>query len=153
MLFFETSAKNNVYLDKTKIDSSEFIKFSYAPNYSFARLKISIGQHLLESSDGLLAYCYGVGFYESYLYLSGFSLPNFDLAFKDSVLKYDCKNNKINVQFRAKSDKVLKKYTWYFGDNTTATGNPVQHLYNSTGNYTVKLVAEDFAGKKDSVRL
>ncbi len=150
-IVIKTSAKNNVYLDKTKIDSSEFIKFAYAPTYSFARLKISIGQHLLESSDGLLAYCYGVGYYESYLYLSGFSLPNFDLAFKDSVLKYDCKNNQINVQFRAKSDKVLKKYTWYFGDNSSATGNPVQHLYNSTGNYTVKLVAEDFAGKKDSV--
>ena len=147
----KTSAKDNVYLDKTKIDSSEFVKFAYAPTYSFARLKISIGQHLLECSDGLLAYCYGVGYYESYLYLSGFSLPNFDLGFKDSVLKYDCKNNKINVQFKAKSDKVLKKYTWYFGDNTTATGNPVQHLYNSPGDYNVKLVAEDFAGKKDSV--
>ncbi len=147
----KTSAKNNVYLDKTKIDSSEFIPFQYARNYSFAKLKISVGQHLLECSDGLIAYCYGVGFYESYLYLSGFSLPNFDLTFKDSVLNYDCKNQKIKMQFKAKSDKVLKKYTWYFGDNTTGTGNPVQHTYSTIGTYTIKLVAEDFAGKKDSV--
>ena len=48
-------------------------------------------------------------------------------------------------------DVISKKYTWYFGDNTTATGNPVQHIYNTTGFYKVKLVGEDFAGKKDSI--
>ncbi len=150
-IVIKTTAKDKVYLDKTKIDSSEFVKFAYAPTYSFARLKISIGQHLLECSDGLIAYCYGVGYYESYLYLSGFSLPNFDLNFKDSVLKYDCKNDLIKMQFKAKSDKVLKKYTWYFGDNTMGSGNPIQHTYTTRGEFNVKLVAEDFAGKKDSV--
>jgi hypothetical protein len=55
------------------------------------------------------------------------------------------------MQFRAKTSKTLKKYTWYFGDNTTGSGNPIQHIYNSTGTYKVKLVGEDFAGKKDSI--
>jgi gliding motility-associated-like protein len=150
-IVIKTSAKDNVYHNKTKIDSSEFKPFPYARSYSYAELKINDGVHLLESNDGLLAYSYGIGFYESYLYLAGFNLPNFDLDFADSVLQYDCKNQKIKMQFRAKSSTTLKKYTWYFGDNTTGTGNPISHVYNNVGNYTVKLVGEDFSGKKDSV--
>ncbi len=150
-IVINTPSKNNVYFDRTKVDSSEFKPFPYDNKKSYAMLKITLGTHLVECSDGMLAYCYGIGFYESYLYLAGFSLPNFDLDFKDSVVKYDCKNQKITMQFRAKTSKPLKKYTWYFGDNTTATGNPVQHIYNTTGFYKVKLVGEDFAGKKDSI--
>lgn len=150
-IVINTPSKNNVYFDRTKIDSSEFKPFPYDNKKSYAMLKITLGTHLVECSDGMLAYCYGIGFYESYLYLAGFSLPNFDLDFKDSVVTYDCKNQKITMQFRAKTSKPLKKYTWYFGDNTTATGNPVQHTYNTTGFYKVKLVGEDFAGKKDSI--
>ncbi len=150
-IVIKTPAKNNVYLDKTKIDSGEFRVFPYNRNYSYAGLNLSLGQHVVECADGLLAYCYGVGSYESYLYLAGFSLPNFDLDFRDSVVEYDCRNQKIRMQFTAKSEKILKKYTWHFGDSTIGTGNPVQHLYNKTGTYTVKLVGEDFAGKKDSV--
>jgi len=146
-----TNAKNNVYHNKTKISSSEFKPFPFAKSYSYAALKINNGLHLLECSDGLLAYSYGIGYYESYLYLAGFSLPNFDLDFKDSVVQYDCKNKKIKIQFRAVSSKTLKKYTWTFGDGNTGTGTPVSHLYSNTGFYTVKLVGEDFSGKKDSI--
>ncbi len=150
-IVINTVEKNNVYLDKTKIDSSEFKPFPYDNKRSYAYLKINLGTHLIECSGGMLAYCYGVGYYESYLYLAGFNLPNFDLDFKDSVVQYDCKNKKIKMQFRPLVSKTLKSYTWYFGDNTTGTGNPVTHLYNSTGMFTVKLVGEDFSGKKDSV--
>ncbi len=150
-IVIKTSSKNSVYLDKTKIDTSEFRIFPYNKNYSYAGIKLSLGQHLVECSDGMLAYSYGLGSYESYLYLAGFSLPNFDLDYKDTVLAYDCKNQKIKMQFKAKSDKILKKYTWYFGDGTIGTGNPVQHLYNSQGVFDVKLVGEDFGGKKDSI--
>ena len=146
-----TTSKNNVYLDKAKIDSSEFKVFPYAKGYSYAALKINDGVHLLESSDGLLAYCAGVGFYESYLYLAGFTLPNFDLDFSDSVLRYDCKNKQIRFQFRARSSTTLKSYKWFFGDGQTGTGNPAQHTYDSFGYISVKLVGEDFSGKKDSV--
>ena len=146
-----TFAKNNVYHNKTKVDSSEFKNFPYARSFSYAELKINDGLHLLECSDGLLAYCYGIGTYESYLYLAGFSLPNFDLDFKDSVVTYDCKNKTIKMQFKAESSKTLKKYTWTFGDGYTGSGTPVSHQYSNTGFYTVKLVGEDFSGKKDSI--
>lgn len=127
-IVINTSAKNNVYFDKTQIDSSEFKPFPYDSKRSYACIKINLGTHLVECSDGMLAYCYGIGFYESYLYLAGFNLPNFDLDFQDSVLTYDCKNKKINMQFKAKTSKPLKTYKWYFGDNTIGYGNPVTHL-------------------------
>lgn len=150
-IVIKTSSRNNVYFDKTKIDSSEFKLFPFAKSYSYACLKITDGVHILECSDGLLAYCYGIGNYESYLYLAGFSLPNFDLNFKDSITRYNCKDNKISVRFKAKSDKTLQSYTWYFGDGQTATGDPVSHTYDAPGLYTVKMVGQDFSGKKDSI--
>lgn len=150
-IVIRTSAKNIVYFDNSLIPSSEFKEFPANKAFSYACLKITLGQHLVECSDGMLAYCYGIGFAESYLYLAGFNLPNFDLTMKDSVVAYNCKNGTIDINFRGISEKTLKKYTWYFGDNTTATGNPVVHRYMSVGTYTVKVVGEDFSGKKDSV--
>lgn len=146
-----TSSKNSVYLDRVPLDSSEFKEFPFEPGKSYACIRINLGTHLVECTDGMLAYCYGIGFYESYLYLAGFNLPNFDLNFKDSAIGYDCKNKKITVQFKAIVSKTLKKYTWYFGDNTTGNGTPINHTYDTLGVMTVKLVGEDFSGKKDSV--
>lgn len=146
-----TFAKDNVFMDGIKVDSSEFIVFPYNKDFSYAALRINLGVHTLECSDGLLAYCSGVGFYESYLYLAGFNLPNFDLTFKDSVLHYDCKNNQIKFHFKAKSGSTLKKYTWYFGDGQVGYGDPIVHTFDTFGFIPVKLVGEDFNGKKDSV--
>lgn len=146
-----TSAKDKVYHNRSKVDSSEFVKFPFAKSYSYAMLKITEGIHLLECDDGLLAYCYGIGRAESYLYLAGFNLPNFDLDFNDSVAMYDCRNKKIRMQFRAKSSSPLKSYTWYFGDGTTGSGDPITHTFDTFGFIPVKLVGEDFNGKKDSI--
>jgi hypothetical protein len=146
-----TANKNNVYFDKTKIDSSEFRVFPAAKSFSYAMIKITDGVHIVESSGGLLAYCYGIGSYESYLYLAGFNLPNFDIDFKDSVVKYDCRNNRIEMKFTAQTTTALKWYKWYFGDGATANGNPVTHVFDTLGFISVKLVGEDYNGKKDSI--
>jgi gliding motility-associated-like protein len=149
-IVIKTPSKNMVYLDKTLIDSSEFKPFPYNKVYSYACIKVSLGQHFLECKAGLLAYCYGLGFYESYLYLAGFSLPNFDINIKDSVLRYDCKNQQILMQFQAESEKPINSYSWDFGDNTSGTGKTVQHIYKTTGKYVVKLYTVDYKGEVDS---
>jgi len=47
-----------------------------------------------------------------------------------------------HVQFQNKSD-VFTKFNWDFGDgNSSAQENPI-HTYNSTGKYTVKLIASN----------
>jgi gliding motility-associated-like protein len=150
-IVIETTSKNSIYFDNTLVSSNEFIEFPFNNKYSYAALKINDGQHLIESTNGFLAYCYGIGFAESYFYLAGFNLPNFDLTMKDSVLNYNCKDGEILKQFRAESGKALKSYTWYFGDNSTGSGQVVSHVYTQIGEYTVKMIAEDFSGKKDSV--
>lgn len=43
-----------------------------------------------------------------------------------------------NIQFTAK-DTNLASYNWDFGDTKTGTGKSVIHLYDTSGNYTVKL--------------
>ena len=49
---------------------------------------------------------------------------------------------------------VLAKWKWDFGDGTiinATNGNPVQHIYNTPGNYVVSLVVETSSGCKSFV--
>jgi gliding motility-associated-like protein len=41
-------------------------------------------------------------------------------------------------------------YLWYFGDGSTSTSTNPTHSYTSTGSYTVKLIATNSVGCKDS---
>ena len=40
----------------------------------------------------------------------------------------------------------IAKYTWNFGDSTSAEGSEVNHVYAQAGNYTVTLNVQDVAG-------
>ena len=147
-----TSAKNSVYMDGTKIPSNEFITISQSPNFSYAMLKINLGVHTIICNSGHLAYCYGIGNYESYLYTAGFSLPNFDIHIKDTTLVYDCKNNKITMRFNAILEGAIKEYHWDFGDGSaTDTSKIVTHKYNVGQDFTIKLWALGYNNKKDSI--
>src|SRR5690606_11068873 len=94
-----SSAKNKVYFDNTLLSPSEFKDFPYNGNFSYTSLFITDGRHVVQCSDGFLAYCYGIGSAESYFYIAGFNLPDFDLNIKDSVVNYDCKAGNIDVRF------------------------------------------------------
>jgi PKD repeat protein len=45
---------------------------------------------------------------------------------------------------------VIKSYSWDFGDDATASGINVSHVYESEGVYTVSLTVTDNRGAKDS---
>jgi parallel beta-helix repeat protein len=47
-------------------------------------------------------------------------------------------------------DEIVS-YIWDFGDGTNATGMTVEHNYNSTGNYTVKLTLTDSQSKSSTI--
>ncbi len=147
-----TSAKNTAYLDGTKISSSEFFTVTDNPDFSYAMLKISLGVHTITCNLGHLAYCYGIGNYESYLYTAGFSLPDFDISIRDTALKYDCKNNKVTMRFEAVLEGAIKEYHWDFGDGSaTDTSKIVTHKYTIGKDFTVKLWALGYNNKKDSL--
>lgn len=44
----------------------------------------------------------------------------------------------------------IVNYSWSFGDGTTGAGNPVNHTYQTSGNYSIQLIITDAAGCKDT---
>lgn len=150
-VLINTASKNDVYLDGSKINPSEFIPISYNKTFSYATFKISFGVHTITCNLGHLAYCYGIGNYESYLYTAGFSLPNFEIDIKDSVLSFNCKDNKVMMRFDGKLEGSIKSYQWDFGDGTFDTLKTVKHLYPVGKEFKIKLWAKGYNGREDSV--
>ncbi|MFB6204852.1 MAG: PKD domain-containing protein [Candidatus Nanohaloarchaea archaeon] len=59
------------------------------------------------------------------------------------------------VQFESTStdpDGDIVSYSWSFGDGETASGSPVEHSYESKGDYEVRLRVEDSHGNTDIYR-
>lgn len=151
-ILINTSSKNDVYLDGSKIAANEFVPVSHNKNFSYAMLKITLGVHTIYCQGGHLAYCYGLGPAESYLYNAGFSLPNFEIDIKDSTLSYECKTNTVNMRFEAKLEGAIKEYHWDFGDGSPFdTTKIVTHKYPVGQDFTIKLWAVGTNNKKDSV--
>ncbi|MCI4668479.1 MAG: PKD domain-containing protein [Bacteroidia bacterium] len=48
-------------------------------------------------------------------------------------------------------DTTLVSWTWDFGDGNTATGQGVQHLYATSGVYSVRLIVENVLGCTDTI--
>jgi len=48
-------------------------------------------------------------------------------------------------------ERQLQTWHWDFGDGNTANTQNTSHAYGAVGTYTVKLVATDNNGCKDSV--
>ncbi len=54
------------------------------------------------------------------------------------------------ITFNSNSVGVITRYDWDFDDGATATGQIVQHTYNTPGYYTVKLMIQDTVGCHDT---
>lgn len=76
-------------------------------------------------------------------------IPNIDsVRIKDSATgcsSFDFKG------FGYTNTNPIVSWNWYFGDGGTANTQNTTHSYNSSGNYTVKLVVTDVNGCKDSI--
>ncbi len=147
-----TVGKYNVHLDYTLINPSEFVKIQSDTNFSYAKFKLGYGTHTVTCDQGLLAYCYGVGGAESYMYSAGFSFPNFDISIKDTILSYNCKDSTITMRFEAKLQGAVKSYHWNFGDGSpTDTAKIVTHSYKANNDFYIKLWAINTSNKTDSI--
>lgn len=147
-------------LDGTVVNTSRFQTFPACAEYSYARIAISNGSHILDCPAGFIAYCYGVGERESYAYTAGAGFEN--LLFKIDIQDAfnvstttgpveTCTNVPIN--FTAIGEDALT-LTWNFGDGSpTVTGTAVSHTYANVGNYQVTLTATilDGCGTRDIV--
>jgi hypothetical protein len=86
---FETSIIDNYFvniiaplinLDSIFLDGNSITSFFSAvpsnPNFAYARINISPGDHTLKGSQGVIAYVYGYGVRESYGYSAGINILN-----------------------------------------------------------------------------
>jgi len=79
---------SNVSVDGNPIPSASFTPYSSCSNYAIAYMNLAPGQHDIDAPHGVIAYAYGVGIGESYLYTLGSSttatLPMSDTTFCQS---------------------------------------------------------------------
>ena len=136
-------------LDGSAIPVSEFSVLPGSTGLHYAQLSVDAGNHNLEAPNGLSAYVYGFGEFESYGYTAGtnlFTLANaFELIWNgDTSLYYNfdesipC-NREISMQVDSLSGWT---YFWSFGDGNTTMGTSVSHLYETPGQYELELIAE-----------
>ena len=107
------------------------------PEYSYAQVTVSSGNHRLIASAGFTAIAYGFGNVESYGYAAGAnvkSLEQYISADKNSLCGPGTVNFKANLTYSPTSLK------WYFSDNTTSTQTNPTKTYISPGKYKATLV-------------
>lgn len=72
---------------------------------------------------------------------------NMSYTIADSAI--NCKTVKLTATHV--SGDISSQFLWLFSDNTTATGNPVTHMYGENGTYTALLVLTSSQGCTDTV--
>jgi gliding motility-associated-like protein len=125
-------------LDDKKITTATFVSIGSGSGYAYIAIPIATGSHKLSCDSGFLAYCYGVGAYESYSYSVGGSYENKNYNF-DYTPTQICTND--TVTFTAFGDSV-SAFNWKYNDNKTDTGKVIQRAFTKDSTYTLRLVVD-----------
>ncbi|MEI6576763.1 MAG: PKD domain-containing protein [Bacteroidota bacterium] len=140
-----TAYTNLVSLDGNNVGSS-FLPVTSNPQYSYAQLTVTQGNHILSSDSGLIANVYGYGWYESFGYIAGATVKNLENSFNiatsvNTYHYYDlldtlCRSNPLT--FKATYNPYITDYYWNFGDGTPIVhGQTVIHNYTNPGSYLI----------------
>lgn len=148
-VFTETANIPLITLDAAAIPAANFTPVPSDPSWSFARLTLTTGSHVLQSDSGFIAYAYGFRFAESYAYATGQRLDDIALAFNvndqlDTLFyaSFDTACINIPIDFWGINDSSFTNWQWDFGDGNFGVGDTVQHTYTALGTYTVTLTVE-----------
>jgi gliding motility-associated-like protein len=134
-------------------NSASFSTVPRNPNYSYAQITTTKGNHRLKASEGFIAVAYGFGDYESYGYSAGANVK--DLRATIELSNSRLKSEGLNAvclgepaKFKGAAEYKVKDWVWYFGDGDTSHSQNTSHIYADTGTYQVKLYTykEDFDG-------
>lgn len=130
--------------------SAQFSVVAGNPTFSYAQIDINSGNHTLNCPNGLIAYVYGYGGYESYGYAAGMNLislaASFDVDYSNEISNYQnfikvvCSNDP--VEFIGAPNPNITTYSWLFGDGGSATGQTVTHEYVNEGLYLVSMIVD-----------
>ena len=145
----KTAYANNIFLDGTRIATTQFNTLSGNNNYSYARLSVTNGSHTISSPGGaFVAHIYGLGLAESYSYAAGASidpinprlfLNNVSFSLYDSTNNMFCPSHELrfSAEVLAEGSSVV---TWMFGDGGSAVGLNATHSYSQPGDYMVSVM-------------
>ena len=142
----KTGTQNLTFLDGQN-QGSKFIPVPGDPNFSYARINISQGVHLLSNSAGFTAYVYGFGFLESYGYAVGAALDNLNFQTKAKYpFNVDGENtaclNQEGSWLINSENPDFSYFVWDFGDGSPpVTGKDVVHTFKKPGKYEIAVVA------------
>jgi gliding motility-associated-like protein len=143
-------AKGSFRIDGNSVN---FTTVQRNPNYSYAQISTTDGNHRLTADEGFIAVAYGFGGYESYGYSAGANVKDLSATIElaNSVLGSEGKNTVClgqEADFKGNAEYKVQKWEWHFGDGDTSQQQNVKHEYKDTGTYQVKLYTfkEDFDG-------
>ncbi len=146
-----TDAADLLTLDGKKIDSL-FSTVPSNPDFSYAQVDISDGNHTIRSDSGFAAYVYGYGNIESFGYATGVSLKNLNVNIisavpgTDYTVPRDSACIRDDFAFRVQADSSFIFFHWDFGDGILGDGKEVIHSYAKEGVYPVKVTASTAQG-------
>jgi gliding motility-associated-like protein len=157
---FSTSVINQFYtniITKTAntnlvtLDGSTLTGWSTVPSnnlFSYIRINIDQGTHILDSDSGFTAIVYGFGNVDSYGYLAGANVKALQIELSIVINNNDtipyslfqdtiCNNQLIT--FIADTSSHIYNIHWDFGDGNTANGVNVSHSYQSSGTHNLTM--------------
>lgn len=144
-IIVKTEDISNVYFDDQQISPLLFQQVNGNADYSYTRKEISHYVHHLTCANGFNAHVYGFGFAKGYAYLVGSKATNLitTLIINDQIVQPNdvipfCVD--VPVTFAADINFQNYELEWNFGDGTTSTQNPVEHIYHDRIVYHPTLV-------------
>ena len=148
-----TSNIGSITLNGNGIPASLFSLVQGNPNYSFARVSILAGTHILKSISGFVAHVYGYGTAQGYAYSVGSTTLNLNHeVYLNDISSFQIGDNSFICQFDSISLKILhsNQYDsifWDMGDGTKYfQDSAIVHQYVSLGNYTItNIVKSEYA--------
>ncbi|PVX25908.1 MAG: hypothetical protein CW691_03145, partial [Candidatus Bathyarchaeum sp.] len=158
----------DITASKTSVDKRETVNFDATGSYDLDGTIVSYSWDL---GDGTTAT--GITASRSYLdtgsYTVTLTVTDDDGATDTAVVRITVRNQAPVAIFTESDDSVnvgdeisfdatdsydpdgrIVKYSWNFGDGTTATGSTASHAYSDNGEYTVTLTVTDDEGATDS---
>jgi len=130
---------SNVFLDGTAINTVSGNTITPTCNgKQTVTVPVLSQYHLLESSDGFMAYMYGYGVTESYTLAIGSAYENTELNFTLNPSDFTYCNTNQQFDFAA-IQKGYSNLKWDFSDGN-ATGANATHKFNRSGKFEVKLI-------------
>jgi gliding motility-associated-like protein len=153
----ETASREEVKLNSSFINASEWNTLSANTEYSYARIDLLGNRnYTLEASNGFISYVYGFGNIESFGYAAGASLDNLNLEIEPNdeqigiLVSEGCIDSQItfDVLFETPvgQDPLFTNFDWDFGNGEIASGKNVTYTYTEAGKYSISVIASDGQG-------